>query len=368
MSTSRRIRLAALWTLAVALAACESGTEPQVEPEFDAEAALADYAAIETALGSSEWAGFKALGARSPFGGTPAAIDVVVGLSAPRAPGGGRAFAIDLAERLTDAWAGATGNGPEAAPIISALIRGTTFVYDPSTDGYVPDPAREGAPEAGVRFIMYALDEAGVPKVDEEIGYADLIDEGDQSAEDIVLRLTVVVTGTTILDYRTTLDQQGDRGALTVRGFLFGDDVRLDFDLELAALRAGNQTTLDVAFELRVDARDFSIVGSVKGIDEGTEGEGDIDVTVRHRNESIRVDVRGRDGMIEGSVFVNGAVFATVRGPVDDPTIVGASGAPLKWREFLVLRQIFDTVEDIFDFLEDLVDPVDDLVILGIVL
>ena len=366
MSTSRRIRSVALGALVVVVAACETGTEPEVAPEFDTEAALADYAAIETALGSSAWDGFKAMSVRSPFGGTPAAIGVVAGLSAPGAVGTRRAFANDLAERLTRARAGGFGEGPERAPIISALSRGTTFVYDPGTDDYVPDPAREGAPETGVRFIMYAVDAAGVPMVDEEVGYADLVDEGDGSPEDIALRLTVVLTGTTVLDYRTTLDEEGEGGALTVRGFFFGDDVRLDFDLEMAALEVGDRTTLDAAFELRVDARDFSIVGSLKGIEENDEG--DIEVTVRHRDESIRVDVSGSDGTLEGSVFVNGGVFATVSGPADDPTIVGASGAPLNWQEFLVLRQIFDTVEDVFDFLEDLVDPVDELVVLGIVL
>ena len=107
-------------------------------------------------------------------------------------------------------------------------------------------------------------------------GYADLIDEGDGSAEDIVLHLTVVENETTVLDYRTMLDENANRGALTVHGFLHGDGVRLDFDIEAVGTETEAHTTLDVAFDLRVDARDFSITGNVSGIEEGTGGLGNI--------------------------------------------------------------------------------------------
>ena len=94
-------------------------------------------------------------------------------------------------------------------------------------------------------------------------GHADLIDEGDGSAEDIVLHLIVEQNGSTVLDYRTTLDENANRGALTVHGFLLGDGVRLDFDIEAVGTETEARTTLDVAFDLRIDARDFSITGNV---------------------------------------------------------------------------------------------------------
>jgi hypothetical protein len=103
-------------------------------------------------------------------------------------------------------------------------------------------------------------------------------------------------------------------------------------------------------------------------VEEGNKGEGDIDVTVRHRDQSLRVDVRGSDNNIDGSVFLNGDLFATVTGDADAPTFLGASGEPLTGLEYLVLGRVFDAVEDVFDFLEDLVDPVDDLILLGVVL
>ena len=365
MWKSRLSRLATMAAVGTFAAACDSTTGPDLEMALDTEAALADYKALDAALGSAEFASFQALGNRTPFGGAPAAIDVVAAMSAPNAADGGRAFVLNLARRIHAADATL---GPATAPIISDTNRGVTFVYDPVTDDYAADPERTGAPETGVRFITYKVDETGTPIVEQETGYADLIDEGDGSAEDIVLHLIVVQNESTVLDYRTTLDQNANRGALTVHGFLKGDGVRLDFDIEAVGTETEAQTTLDVAFELRVDARDFSITGNVSGIDEGTQGEGDIDLTVRHRTHSIRVDVNGSDGMIEGTFFLNGDIFATVSGPADNPTILGQGGDPLTIGEMLVLHRIIDVIEDVFDFLEDLLDPIDDLVILAIIL
>ena len=365
MRKNRLSRLATMAALGMFAAACDSSTGPDLEMALDTEAALADYAAMDAALGSAEFAGFQALGSRTAFGASPAAIDLVAGMSAPNHADGGRAFALNLARRIQAADA---TRGPAAAPIISDTHRGVTFVYDPATDDYAADPERAGAPETGVRFITYEVDETGTPIVEKETGYADLIDEGDGSAEDIVLHLTVVENETTVLDYRTTLDENANRGALTVHGFLHGDGVRLDFDIEAVGTETEAHTTLDVAFDLRVDARDFSITGNVSGIEEGTEGEGDIDVTVRHRSESIRVDMNGSDGMLDGTFFLNGDIFATVSGPADEPTILGQGGEPLTFGETLVLHRIVDVIEDVFDFLEDLVDPIDDLVILSILL
>jgi hypothetical protein len=346
-------------------AACDAGTGPELATDLDTDAALADYEAMQTALGSTEFLGFRALGGRTPFGGAPAAIDALAGLSAPGTAHESRAFALDLFRRIQDAGSLVR---PTAAPIISGFHRGATFVYDPQLDRYVVDPDREGAPATGVRFIVYEVDQAGGPIVGQERGYADLIDEGDNSAEDIALRLKAVEGTTTVLDYATTLDVNGDHGELTVHGFLQGDDVRLDFDIEAVGTEDGGSETLDLAFDLRVDARDFSVSGTVSGIEDGDDGSGDIDVTVRHRQASIRADVSGQSGVLDGTIYLNGHVFATVTGPEKELVFLGADGDPLTWPELLVLRHIFDCIEDVFDFLEDLVDPVDELVVLGAIL
>jgi hypothetical protein len=365
MFPRRRGRLTTILAVAGFAAACDAGTGPALRTDLDTDAALEDYEAMRTALESAEFLGFRALAGRTPFGGAPAAIDAVGGLTAPQTADGGRAFALALFRRIRASGALTRAS---AAPIISGIHRGRTFVYDRETDRYVVDPDREGAPATGVRFIVYEVDQTGDPIVEQERGWADLIDEGDDSAEDIALRLTAVEGSATVIDYAATLDLNGDQGELTVRGFLQGDDVRLDFDIEAVGTDEGGTETLDLAFELRVDARDFSVSGSVAGLDESGQGRGRIDVTVRHREASIRADVSGDQGVLDGTIYLNGDVFATVSGTEGDLVFQGNDGEALTWAELLVLRHIFDSIEDVFDLLEDLVDPVDELVVLGVIL
>jgi hypothetical protein len=356
----RRLSLLALVALA---AACGETTAPDLGLQLDTDAAAADYAALDSVFASEGWAGFEALGARTPWGASPAAIDAVADLADAHT---GRPFAAQLAQRLT---AGVAGS-PSLAPVIDTY-RGSTFVYDPELDEYVVDPERTGAPANGVRFVIYEVDFLGVPIDTDEIGHADLIDEGDESAEDVALRLVVVAHDETVLDYRTTVDLTLTSGAITVEGFLQGGPdggQRLDFDIEAVGTRFLGHSTLEVAFDLSVDARDFSIVGTVSGVEDGPEGEGDVDLVVRHGARSIRMDVSGSEGEIDGEIFLDGTLFATVSGDAESPTIRSATGEALSPGETFVLLRVVDVLEDVFDFLEDLVDPVDEIVFLGLLL
>ncbi len=350
MSTQRWIRALLSIAMGSLAAACDTSTEPLGESApFDFSAALADYEAMETALSTEGFAGFRALGQRTPFSASAAAIEAVGGM-------GGEPSAHRLALGRALANYG-TPDRPQgslaAAPIISDFHRGATFVYDAELDEYVVDSARPGAPATGVRFIIYQVDHAGRPLVDQEIGHADLVDQGDGSVEDVVLNMTVMQDGTTVLDYHTAVDDTGSGGTLAVHGFVRGDNVRLDFAIDAVGSREGTRSTLDVNFDLNVAARGFHVAGSVRGVEEGAEGEGDIEISVQHRDESLRVDVGGDDGIIDGSVELKGQLFATVSGAADEPTFLGSSGEPLTGPEFLVLWHVIDSVEDVFDLLED---------------
>ena len=360
MPTTRTLRLAAVTALVCAAAACETGTAPDFGLDFGD--AAADYAALDTLFASAGWAGFQALEARTPFGASPAAIEAVGSLSGARS---GRTFAVELTQRMRAAAAG----GPALAPIISATHRGKTFVYDATLDTYVVDSTRTGAPANGVRFVVYEVDLLGTPMVGGEIGHADLIDEGDASTRDVALRLRVVAHEVTVLEYATTLEIGLGSGELTVTGFLQGEHgERLDFDLDAVGTHFLDYSTLDLTFALAVEPRDFSILGEVTGARDGVEGEGDVDLTVQHGSHSVRLDVDGAGGTLDGSVFVDGDLFATIDGPAATPTILSADGDALTDAEALLLYRIVDVVEDVFDFVEDLVDPVDDIVFLGVIL
>lgn len=355
----------ALAFLTGALVACDTGTGPGSLAEFDAEAALEDYRTLDRVLGSEGWKGFLAMGGAVSLETFGPAVEIA--LSAPRDLRGLRdgSGARALATRLL-----AAGARPHAAaaPVISPQNRGTTFVYDATLDRYVADPQRAGAPADGVRFIVYRERSGGRPDPAQEIGHADLIDEGDGSSVDIALRLVVVQGDRTVLDYRTTLDENGADGSITVSGFVRDDNDRLDFDIAARGSERPDRSALDVEFSMGVDNRDFEIVGAVSGAEEGRSESGDIDVQVRHGRESLRVDLTGTGTSISGTVHLNGDTFATVGGDPDAPTFTSGDGDPLTHPELLVLYRVVDVVEDVFDLFEDLLDPLDEIVLLAVIL
>ena len=367
MWNNTRERIAVAAVVALAASGCGVTDVPEVGPDFDAEAAMADYEAMEAAMTSDDLSAFQALGGRTPFGSSPAAIDAMADFTSRGEGDDSRAFVLGFAHKLMDAASPRDG-GPALGPIISGWHRGTTFVYDPTADEYQPDLTLQGAPETGVRFILYDVDDAGIPIVENEVGYADLIDEGDGSVEDIVLRLMVVINDETLIDYRTTLDHDATSGALTVDGFFVGDDVQLDFDIGIAVSSAGGNEQGELDFEIGVADRSFSIVGNVSGIEENDDGMGSVDLRVRHGAHELAVEMTGEQGVLDGTVFIDGEAFATITGPEEDPIIANPEGGPLTVSELDVLHRVVHVVEDVFQLLEDLLDPVDEIVLLGFIL
>ena len=352
--------------LAGAATACDTTTGPDALATFDADAALDDYRTVDAILASNSWKNFQVLGNKASLdrlGPVPViALQSAFELRGIRDASDARGFASEWTKLVA-------GMGPVAAnaPIISDTHRGKTFIYDPAIDDYAVSE-RTGAPSNGARFIVYETDGAGKPIVENEIGYFDLTDEGDTSVEDIALRLVVVEGSSTVLDYSTTLDVNGPNGRITVDGYLTDGTQRLDFSILATGSDAPSDKTLDVTFEMRVDARNFSINGSVIGADDAAGNTGEVDLSVTHGSESLRVDVEGTESTISGTFYLNGDVFATMSGDPDNPTFVGSTGNGLTQSEALVLREIVDTIEDVFDFFEDLMDPIEDLVVLAVIL
>jgi hypothetical protein len=356
-----------LTALAGLLAACETGTEPGDPSTFDAERALQDYEAMDSILASPSMDGFRALAQGVTFHSLGEDVSLAAGVAAEigslQGPSGSESFARNLANLVANA-----DFGPSANPVISSFRRGKTFVYDGSLGRYVMDPAREGAPATGVRFILYEPGSGGRPNPEAEVGYADVIDEGDDSPEEIALRLMVVEDGTTILDYRTTVDILADGGTVAVQGYLQGKFDRLDFDISVTGTAGGDGAALDIAFEMGIAQRDFLITGSVQGTHANSGGTGEIHLLVQHGTDSFSVEVVGTGESMDGTIHLNGHLFATVEGDPASPTIKGSGGEELSWTEALVLHRVLDASEDVFDLFEDLLDPVDELVIIALIL
>jgi hypothetical protein len=357
-------RLATLVLLA-GVAACESTTtSPRSLVELDTEAALSDYETLARVLSTQGFAGFLALEGRTPFG-ERAGVSAVAGLD-PRAGDSPRSFALRLMESLrqTDASAG----GPAAAPLLSGRFLGKTFVYDPALDEYVVDPDRTGAPANGVRFILYQVDAQDRPR-GTEIGYADLLDEGAGSATGVKLRWVVAESGKTVLDYRTSVDGTDGDGRITVDGFVVDDSARLDFSVDVRGRRSGGKELLDMDFDLRVDSRQFRVTGEVRGMEDGDgKGSGSVVVAVKHQAHSLRLELDGTPGAVNGSIAVDGELFATISGDPDHPDVKGASGGPVTAEEATVVLAVVQIVDDVFTLVEDLVEPVHSLLALGWIL
>lgn len=360
--------LRALGVLALlAAAACEPSTAPSARGELDPAKVLADYGALDGVLASDSWTGLQALAGRSSLAANASvsALHVV-----PSATGRltGRAYVADVVRALREAQA--AGMGAKATSFARTLISpshlGRTFVYDASLDQYVVDPSRTGAPANGVRFVLYAVDGSGRPNPAREVGSADLLDEGSSSDATIILRLVVTKEGVTRIDYRTAVLPGDGSGRVEVTGFATDDDgTRLDFDIDVTATRQGATSQIDADFDLAVKARNFRITGTVRGAEDGREGDGAVAVTARHGATSFRVAAEGDGETIDGTIFLNDAPFVTVSGDVRNPTLRGASGAPVTPLELRVVREVLHAVDDVFALVEDLVRPVEHLLLLG---
>jgi len=360
----RRPRFQGVLALGLLLgaAACESGTAPGSLVELDTNGALADYQTVARVLSSQGFAGFQALEGRTPFA-SPSGARVVAGLAGVQDGSSGRAFVLGLMEDVRRARG--ESDGRAAARILSDRYLGKTFVYDRATDEYIVDPQRSGAPATGVRFVLYASGAAGKPDPAREIGYADLVDEGAGAREDVRLRWIVVEGSRTILDYRTTVDNTEAFGRVTVDGVLLDEGARLDFSVELKGRTVGGRSLLDMTFDLRVDSRDFRVTGEVRDVEEGKEGgDGSISLKVKHRTQSLEIGWRVRGGTLDGTIRLNGALFASFAGDPRDPVVKGAGGHPVTEGEATVVLAAMATVEDVFDLVGCLLDPVHDLVVL----
>jgi len=326
----------ALAVATLTLTACADMSGPGRAGAFDAARANADHRALGTLLASPALSSMGALGGRVPTGalGIPGSAD------------------------------GAAG----AIPLISEQNRGATFVYDAARNEYVKDPARTGAPANGVRFILYATTGEGRPDPARETGYADLTDLGSSSDDAVALRLVGVSGGRTFVDYAFRADPGENSGEIEIEGFLQNESDRLDFDIDVSGEERGANARLDVGFRLEIDSRDFLAEGGAQGVRNDGREHGALDLLVRHRDDSIRVDATGLNDRIDASFFINDGLFATAVGPHGNPEIRGANGRELTGPEMLALAHIVGITAHVFKLVECLAEPVEDLIGLGVVL
>lgn len=349
-------RSLAVLALAVVMAGCGGGdsTGPDDAP-FDPAGTSSDIDAIGESFESDAMSAYMgaAQAISITLGESPAAMAV---LAAPTKAlvTGGKPAAGHYAQRLVKIYAPRTAAVRPSLSTAAVLDEhlGVTFTRDPETLEYGPSDL-PGAPANGVRFIVYAVDPISLQPITplSEVGYADV--EITESASAASIRVELVSSNVTYLDYTVGASGNDSSVLVTVSGFASNGQDRVNFDLD---------NRLD--FDLETIVLDYSLVVPTRGnfrIDfEGESTSTGVTSLLVARGPHGNVSIAGTQTSTTATfeVEVNGEPFATITVPeVGEPTITGADGEALTQEELEALDQVFRVFMEGFDFFEDLLDP-----------
>jgi hypothetical protein len=245
------------------------------------------------------------------------------------------------------------------APQLPPAIRGTTFVLDSITLQYVPDSSRPGAPANGVRFILYPVDRTThQPLFGQEIGYADLTDEGNQSSPEIALRLRAVIAGLTRLDYRVVVVGADSAAMLQAAGFTYDGATRVEFQVAVRGARTADTAATEVAFAIGIPSHGFLATATLQHVTLTGDSAGAIAMTVRQGFNQVGMMAHATPLELTAVFQVNGIPFATVRGDPGHPTVQGADGRDLTAPEVDALIGIQRLTGRVFEMFDCLMRPV----------
>ena len=360
---SNKLMILGLMGLFAFVGACDDSTGPGNQT-FSPELASEDYEAMNSVVNSAAWEEFRAASSGFTFGGgsqVPGVVNQMVeGGVADLRSGKGEELARAVIDNIGD-W----DISPQA--IISETHRGVTFEWDDIVMDYVATE-RTGAPATGVRFILYEMD-GDVPVVTNEIGWVDLIDEGDDIVP-IALRLSATANDLNFLDYRVELEnpEGPGSGAVRVDGFLRNDIDQLDFDIDVVASAQQGSETIDISFNASIDSRDFDITLTMDGVNDATGETGMVSLTVTHGPHSLAVNATVTEGVMDGTISLNGELFATMTGDPDNPSFNSADGDGLTAQELEMLGHVGQTAERVFEFFGELLEPAMHIVLIGVIL
>jgi hypothetical protein len=331
-----------------ALTACsgDGATDPEnTTNRFDAARVSANVATIERVAATpiiDAWAHL------ADFLGSTARTSPAL------APEDGPTQLINTIRRL----ASITGadRGVFLVPVIRSAVLGSTYVYDATTEQYVVDASRTGAPTDGVRFALYETDDTGAIMPATEIGYADLIDEKAASTSSAGLRFKVVSGTTTVLDYAFEVGGLFVSPTIDIGGYLSDGTDRVNFELSTHAPAWENAGPFELEATLTVPSSGFTVNASLSGT-ASPEPSSDIQLTLQSGADRLEVSAATAQGQIDASVKLNGSVFATVEGPVSNPTIKGEGGRDLTQEEWSALAKVVEFTDGVFAILGGLLAP-----------
>jgi len=248
------------------------------------------------------------------------------------------------------------------ASVIPAPLLGVTMEFSVAQQRYVVGE-RVGAPENGVRFVLYAVDpvteDIVVPLV--ETGYVDLTRTvANQAATARVEAFSNNGGLGKVLDYSVSIGGLLVSPTALVSGFARNGEDSLAFSLTSAFSLQNSTIEIDWRTALPTRGLTSRMQHTITG---GEVGTIDIDGRIASRNGSVAITgtiSQGTGGTL--TVSTNGDRFATITvSPETEPVILNAQGQPPTEAQVAMLRQIIDWFEDAFDVYEDLLDPVETL-------
>jgi hypothetical protein len=341
-----------------ALAGCGKGDSTAPDVPFDPAGTSSDLDALEASFDSPATAGFAAAaGAIGDVLGGSAAAAAVKAMPTKALIAGGKPGAGHYAATVAKVYARPSGEiTPSLSTTAAAILDehlGVTFTRDPETLEYGPSDLT-GAPEDGVRFIVYAVNPISGAVIEplDEVGYADIVTTESTSAATV--RIELVSGGVTYLDYSVGVTGSESEVTISISGFVSNGDDRVNFDLDnhldLANSSFGVDYTLTVPTRggFRIDFEGVSTEGSVTSTLEARGPHGSVTISGTQTSTSASFDVE-----------VNGELFATITTSGSEPPVItGADGEPLTEEELQALEEVFAIFLQGFVFFGDLMIPI----------
>ena len=362
-----RFRLAGAAVLLLAAAACSKDvTAPK---PLDPSVALASLNRVDSTFQSQAVQSFLVVTGSFQAGAAPVApfghVRELLQATAPRIPGArsGPELGAALGALKT------VMTGTEA--ILPDSLLGKTFIWDTTQAKYVLSDSA-GAPSAGIRFELYALDLDGhIAKPLVQVGHLDLIDKSTVSAQS--LEVVVASATFTYIDYTVTGSGTLSAFTLSAAGFIRSTVRELDFSITYTVNNAS--CAISEQFD---DAADAAHLTFSFGITTTSDTSHTVSLNFSYQVGPHAIALNGGGTIdsltenLQATVKVDGNVFAliTASGLRDTvvPVITDGSGQPLSTENRQLLFEMFVMVGRSLDWLNNFVGPFIALTAIGVLL
>jgi len=335
-------KFTAVLSLAAVFAACGDSTSPE---DYDPVTVNGTAQSVLRAFdGNEALVSLSVLGPAMQFSTAAPVFSV-----APFDPTtGGTAAAATRMRELREVLPSFGSSGSLALFPVDLL--GSTYVYNTDTDEYEIDQNATGAPDDGVRFILYAVDPILFRVVEplDPIGYLDLIDVSTASED--ALQIVAVVGSVTYLDYTASVSQGTSSATIAAEGFLSNGTDQVDFDLSLT----GSLTQVSLDYQLSTDEGSVRLEALMTGQNEESISA---TLTLEGDGDTIILDITITPSTVEGEITYNGDVVVTVSGDPETPEFTKPDGTALTQAEINALEAFGSIIGDLFDAFDDLLWP-----------